>query len=65
MRKSLSLLVAAVAVAGSIVTAAPAHAWTCAYNDEYIPPLVGDTACTVVLTAAGTVCRVVKPACFY
>jgi hypothetical protein len=65
MRRSLSLLVAAVAVAGSIATASPAQAWTCAYNDEYIPPLVGDTACTVVLTAAGTVCRVVPRACFY
>lgn len=65
MRKSLSLLVAAVAVAGSIFTAAPAHAWTCAYNDDYIPPEVGDTACFVVLTTAGTVCRVVPKACFY
>lgn len=65
MRKSLSLLVATVAVAGSIFTAAPAHAWTCATNDEYIPPVVGDTACTVVLTAAGAVCRVIPRACFY
>ena len=65
MRKSLSLLVATVAVAGSIFTAAPAQAWTCAYNPDYIPPLVGDTACTVVLTAAGTVCRVAPRACFY
>ena len=65
MRKSLSLLVAAVAVAGSIFTAAPAHAWTCQFNDEYVPPVVGDTTCFVLMTAAGTVCRVVKPACFY
>ena len=65
MRKSLSLLVATVAVAGSIFTAAPAHAWTCAFNDEYVPPVVGDTACFVVMTAAGTVCRAVPRACFY
>ena len=65
MRKSLSLLVAAVAVAGSIATAAPAHAWTCAFNDEYVPEAVGDAACFVVMTAAGTVCKVVRPACFY
>ena len=65
MRKSLSLLVAAVAVAGSIFTAAPAHAWTCATNDEYIPPEVGDLACDVILTVAGTVCRAVPKACFY
>lgn len=65
MRKSLSLLVASVAVAGSILTAAPAHAWTCQTNPDYIPPVVGDTACTVVLTVAGTVCRVVPKACFY
>lgn len=65
MRKSLSLLVATVAVAGSIFTAAPAHAWTCAFNDEYVPPAVGDTACFVVMTAAGTVCRAVPRACFY
>ncbi len=63
MRRSLSLLVAAVAVAGSIFTAAPAQAWTCAYNDEYIPPEVGDTACTVVLTTAGVLCKV--KVCFY
>ena len=65
MRKSLSLLVAAVAVAGSIFTAAPAHAWTCAINDEYVPAEVGDLACGVVLTVAGTVCRAVPKACFY
>lgn len=65
MRKSLSLLVATVAVAGSIFTAAPAHAWTCQFNDEYVPPVVGDTACFVVMTAAGTVCRAVPRACFY
>lgn len=65
MRKSLSLLVAAVAVAGSIFTASPAHAWTCAFNDEYVPQVVGDAACTVILTAAGTVCRAVPKACFY
>lgn len=65
MRKKLSLLIAAGALAGSVVTAAPAQAWTCATNDEVIPPLVGDTACTVVLTVAGTVCRVVPKACFY
>ncbi|HYP24059.1 MAG TPA: hypothetical protein VEV43_10825 [Actinomycetota bacterium] len=64
MRKSLSLLVAAAAVAGSIATAAPAHAWTCAINDEYVPEEVGDAACFVVLTVAGTVCKVAKPACF-
>jgi hypothetical protein len=58
MRRSLSLLIAAVAVAGSIFTAAPAHAWTCAYNDEVIPEVVGDTACTVVLTTAGVLCKV-------
>lgn len=63
MRKSLSLLVAAVAVAGSIFTAAPAHAWTCATNDEYIPPEVGEVACDVVLTTAGLLCKV--KVCFY
>ena len=65
MRRSMSLLVAAVAVAGSIFTAAPAHAWTCATNDEYIPPEVGEVVCTVVMTAAGTVCRAIPKACFY
>lgn len=65
MRRSLCLLVAAAAVAGSLFTASPAHAWTCAFNDEYVPPVVGDTACFALMTAAGTVCRVVKPACFY
>jgi hypothetical protein len=65
MRKSLTLLVAAVAVAGSIFTAAPAQAWTCQFNDDYVPEVVGDTACFAVMTVAGTVCRVVKPACFY
>lgn len=64
MRKSLSLLVAAVAVAGSIFTAAPAHAWTCSFNDEYVPTVVGDAACTVVMTTAGATCRVSK-ICFY
>lgn len=66
MRRSLSLLVAAVAVAvaGSIFTAAPAHAWTCSFNDEVVPEVVGDAACTVILTTAGTACRVFKPACF-
>jgi hypothetical protein len=63
MRKSLSLLVASVAAASSIFVAAPAHAWTCAYNDEVIPPVVGDTACTVVLTTAGVLCKV--KVCFY
>ena len=65
MRKSLSLMIAGVAVAGSIFTAAPAHAWTCEFNDEYLPEVVGDTACFAVMTAAGTVCRAVPRACFY
>lgn len=63
MRRSLSLLVAAVAVAGSIFTATPAHAWTCATNDEYIPPEVGEVACDAVLTTAGVLCKV--KVCFY
>jgi uncharacterized protein (DUF697 family) len=63
MRKSLSLLVAAAAVAGSIFAASPAQAWTCAYNEEVIPEVVGDTACTVVLTTAGVLCKV--KICFY
>lgn len=63
MRKSLSLLVATVAVAGSIFTAAPAHAWTCAYNEEYIPPVVGDAFCTVVLTTGRALCTVSPKTC--
>ena len=63
MRKSLSLLVATVAAAGSIFMATPAQAWTCAYNPDIIPPLVGDTTCTVVLTTAGVLCKV--KICFY
>jgi hypothetical protein len=65
MRKSLSLLVAAVAVAGSIFTAAPAHAWTCSFNDEYVPQVVGDAACTVIMITAGAPCRITSKLCFY
>ena len=64
MRRPLSLLVAAAAVAGSIFTASPAHAWTCAYNPDYIPPVIGEAACTAVLTAAGTLCKVSPRTCF-
>ncbi len=63
MRRSLSLLVAAVAVAGSIFTAAPAHAWTCAYNPDVIPPVVGDAFCTVVLTTGNVLCQVSSKTC--
>jgi hypothetical protein len=64
VRKSLGLFVATAALAGSIFTAAPAQAWTCAINDEYVPEAVGDAVCLVVMTAAGTVCRALPPACF-
>ena len=63
MRKSLSLLVAAIAVAGSIFTAAPAHAWTCAYNPDYIPPEVGEPTCAAVMTVGRALCKV--KICFY
>jgi hypothetical protein len=64
MRKSLSLLVAAVAVAGSIFTAAPAKAWTCAYNPDVIPPVVGEAFCTAVLTTGRVLCAVSSQTCF-
>lgn len=63
MRKSLSLLVAAVAAAGSIFTAAPAHAWTCAYDPDVIPPVVGDAFCTAVLTTGRVLCQVSTKTC--
>lgn len=66
MRKSLRLLVATTAVAGSIATAAPpAQAWTCAINGEVVPEAVGDTACLVVMTAVGTACRVLPFPCLH
>lgn len=65
VRKKLGLMVATVALVGNVFVASPAQAWTCATNDEVIPPEVGGPACEVVLTVAGTVCRVVPKACFY
>ena len=63
MRRSLSLLIAGAAVAGSIATAAPAHAWTCAYNPDVIPPVVGDAFCKVVLTTGRVLCTVSSKTC--
>lgn len=63
MRRSVSLLVASVAAAGSIFTAAPAHAWTCTYNPDVIPPVVGDAFCTAVLTTGRVLCAVSSRTC--
>ncbi len=62
MRRSLSLLIAAAAVAGSIATAAPAHAWSCA-TDDVLPEQVGKPVCVAVTTVAGWICHLIPSAC--
>lgn len=64
MRKSPSLLIATVAVAGSVATAAPAHAGSCAWENENLPQTTaGKVVCVAVITAAETVCLALPSAC--
>ena len=58
MRKRLTRVVIVLTAALSIMplTASGAGAWTCATNDEYIPPAAGDAACQAFFTVVGPVC---------
>jgi hypothetical protein len=64
MRKSLSLLIATIAVAGSVATAAPAHAGACPLDNENVPQTTaGKVVCVAVITVAETVCLALPSAC--
>ena len=56
MRRTAKILLALTAIASMWATAVPAHAMTCATNDDIIPHEVGDAACQVVLTVVRPVC---------
>lgn len=56
MRRVARLLLALTAAASMSLVAPPAHAMTCATNDEVIPHEVGDAACQVFLTVMRPVC---------